>query len=177
MSSCRNYLPFIARFIINRMKNILLKRKYLFLISLLVLLLDQSTKIWASQVVSEKFSITLIPLLINLHLVKNTGAAFSLFTEGTVFLSILSLSVSVGIVLWISKNRFFPLWKGLGISFLLGGCMGNGLDRLRLGYVIDFIELIPINFPIFNCADIAINVAVFCLIIDTVIINDQKQRT
>ena len=53
------------------------------------------------------------------------------------------------------------------MAFLLGGTMGNGLDRWRLGYVTDFIEILPINFPIFNLADIAINLAVICFGIHT----------
>ena len=56
---------------------------------------------------------------------------------------------------------------------MLAGCIGNGIDRFRLGYVIDFIELIPINFPIFNFADIAINIAVICLLVE----NLKKEKT
>ena len=55
---------------------------------------------------------------------------------------------------------------GLGLGFLLGGTIGNGIDRLRLGHVTDFLELMPIQFAIFNWADVAINLAVLCFVID-----------
>ena len=54
----------------------------------------------------------------------------------------------------------------MSFAFLLGGTIGNGLDRWRFGYVTDFIQLIPINFPIFNFADISINIALFLIIFD-----------
>ena len=59
-----------------------------------------------------------------------------------------------------------PSLQGLGIAFLLGGTIGNGLDRWRIGHVTDFLELIPIDFPIFNGADMAINIGAILFIID-----------
>ena len=55
---------------------------------------------------------------------------------------------------------------GLALACLLGGTLGNGIDRWRLGYVTDFLELVPIQFPIFNWADVVINVSVVCFAID-----------
>ena len=55
---------------------------------------------------------------------------------------------------------------GLALGFLLGGTIGNGIDRWRLGHVTDFLELVPIQFPIFNWANVAINLAVLCFAID-----------
>jgi len=52
------------------------------------------------------------------------------------------------------------------MGLLLGGAIGNGLDRWRLGSVVDFLEFVPIAFPVFNVADVAINLAVACLVID-----------
>ena len=150
------------------MKKILLKRKSIFFISTLVILIDQLSKLLVIQLLKSQQSINLIPQLINLRLVQNTGAAFSLFENKTPFLGFLSLCVTIGLVMWIWKSKPLPLLRGLSFSFLLGGCVGNGLDRWRLGYVNDFLELTNINFPIFNGADIAINIAVFCLVIETV---------
>ncbi len=150
------------------MKAHLLKRKSLFLISTLVVLLDQLSKFLVIQLLKGRPSILLVPNLLNLRLVKNTGAAFSLFANSTPFLGLLSFCVSIGLILWLWRSKPLPIFKGIAFSFLLGGCVGNGLDRWRFGYVNDFIELIPINFPIFNGADIAINIAVFCLIIEAI---------
>ena len=149
------------------MNKFLLKRKTLLLISSSVFLIDQLSKSSAIHLLSDRYFFPLVPQIIHFRLVRNTGAAFSLFNNATPFLSLLSLCASLGLIAWIYKSKPLPLLKGLGISFLLGGCIGNGMDRLRLGYVHDFIELVPINFPIFNLADIAINIAVICLLIES----------
>ena len=149
------------------MKKIILKRKSIFFISSSIFLIDQLSKSSVIHLLSDKYFFQLVPQVIHFRIVRNTGAAFSLFNNATPILSFLSLCVSLGLIVWIYQSKPLPIWKGLGISFLLGGCTGNGLDRLRLGYVNDFIELIPVNFPIFNFADIAINIAVICLLIDS----------
>ena len=143
----------------------LLSRKSIFIISFLVILLDQFTKSIAIDLTRNMATIELIPNIVNIHLVRNTGAAFSLFSNSTFILGIISLCVSIGLIYWILRNNKFKILKGLSIAFLLGGCIGNGLDRWRIGHVNDFIQLIPINFPIFNVADIAINLAVILFII------------
>ena len=56
----------------------------------------------------------------------------------------------------------------IGFIFLLGGAAGNGIDRILKGFVIDFLDLIPINFPIFNIADISINIALICFALDII---------
>ena len=150
------------------MKKKHLTSKSLFFISIIVILIDQLSKFWIVQAIGKNKAVTLIPHVINIRLVRNTGAAFSLLENSTNFLGILSFLVSTGLILWIWRCKKMPIIKGIGFSFLLGGCIGNGLDRWLLGYVNDFIELIPINFPIFNAADIAINVALICLIIDNI---------
>ena len=94
------------------------------------------------------------------------GAAFSLFSNATPFLGLLSLIVSVGLIFWLWRFSQISIWQSLAIAFLLGGSLGNGLDRWFLGYVIDFIEIVPFNFPIFNFADIAINLGVLFFVID-----------
>ena len=130
-----------------------------------IVLLDQISKYFAYSFLSNK-NIILIPHLIQLNLVKNTGAAFSILSNSSFFLSFISLLVSLLLLIWISRKKNDRKWQVIAFSFLLGGAMGNGIDRWRLGYVYDFIELIPIKFPIFNIADIAINIAIICLIID-----------
>ena len=136
-------------------------------ISFCISLIDQFSKSVVIHLLSDKYFLQVVPKVIQFRLVKNTGAAFSLFNNATPILSFLSLIVSLALIYWIFQSKPFPLAKGLGLSFLLGGCIGNGLDRWRLGYVNDFIELLPIDFPIFNFADIAINIAVLCLLIET----------
>jgi signal peptidase II len=77
-----------------------------------------------------------------------------------------SLLVSIGIAVWIQRQEQLTLTRSLGVGLLLGGALGNGLDRWRLGYVVDFLALVPVSFPVFNLADVAINLAVLCFAIE-----------
>ena len=143
-----------------------LQRSTTLSIAAAIVLIDQLSKAALSVVLVDGKTMTAIPGILSLQLVHNSGAAFSLFSRSTELLGYLSLLVSVGILVWIGRQRAIPLWQGLATSFLLGGTLGNGLDRWRLGYVVDFLALMPINFPIFNGADIAINLAVLCFGLD-----------
>lgn len=133
-----------------------------------VVLIDQISKAVLADQLSDGRTLTAIPGLLNFHLVHNTGAAFSLLSGSTPWLGLLSLLVAVGLSRWIGRQPQQPRWQGLAGAFLLGGTIGNGLDRWRLGYVVDFLALVPINFPVFNAADIAINLAVACFAIDLI---------
>jgi signal peptidase II len=137
-----------------------LQRSTTLSIAAAIVLIDQLSKAAISAVLVDGKTMTAIPGILSLQLVHNSGAAFSLFSRSTELLGLLSLLVSVGILVWIGRQRAIPLWQGLATACLLGGTLGNGLDRWRLGYVVDFLALVPINFPIFNGADIAINFAV-----------------
>ena len=134
-------------------------------LALAVVLLDQITKAWALQALAEGPR-PFIPGLLDLSLTFNTGAAFSLFTGGATGLGVVSLAVVVAAVVWLQRQSSLPLSRLLGAAFLLGGAAGNGIDRWRSGAVVDFLALVPINFPVFNLADVAINLAVLCLVID-----------
>ena len=135
-------------------------------LSVLIVVLDQLSKHWARGALLPGGSMPFIPGLLQLNLVRNTGAAFSLFRDSSMLLGILSLVVAIGVSIWIWREARRGLWMGLALGFLLGGTIGNGIDRWRLGHVTDFLELVPIQFPIFNWADVAINLAVLCFAID-----------
>ncbi len=153
-----------------------LKRQSIYQISILIIFLDQITKHIARKLLTENLPQVFIPYIFNVRLVKNTGAAFSILTNATPFLSFISLLVALSLIIWIWFNSPTNLWKGFAIAFLLGGTMGNGLDRWFLGHVTDFIEIIPINFPIFNIADISINIAVGCFFIDILKERDRNKQ-
>ena len=135
-------------------------------LSVLMVVLDQLSKHWARDALTPGETMPFVPGLLQLTLVRNTGAAFSLFRDSSLLLGVLSLVVAVGVSIWIWREARRGLWMGLALGFLLGGTIGNGIDRWRLGHVTDFLELVPIQFPIFNWADIAINLAVLCFAID-----------
>ena len=134
-------------------------------VALAVVLLDQTSKVWAVQALAEGPR-PFIPGLLDLSLTFNTGAAFSLFTGGATGLGVVSLAVVVAAVVWLQRQANLPASRLLGAAFLLGGAAGNGIDRWRTGAVVDFLALVPIPFPVFNLADVAINLAVLCLAID-----------
>jgi signal peptidase II len=79
-----------------------------------------------------------------------------------------SLLVALLVLMLIlrSPERSLVAPRLLALGFLLGGAVGNGIDRWRLGAVIDFLALVPVTFPVFNLADVAINLAVVCFAID-----------
>ena len=136
--------------------------------SFFIILADQTSKFSVLNKLGFENSKNIIPNLLNFTLVKNKGAAFSLFSNSTFFLTIISILVSFLLITIILKKPPISYWNSIGIAFLLGGTVGNGIDRLFKGYVLDFLELVPINFPIFNLADISINIALICFLIDIV---------
>ena len=143
-----------------------LPRRSTLLIALLIVVVDQLSKAAASSALQRGQSLPLLPHLLSLQLVHNTGAAFSVLQGSTALLGLLSLGVGIGLILWIWRERVLPFWQALAAAELLGGTVGNGIDRWRLGHVVDFLALEPIDFPIFNAADVAINLAVLCFAID-----------
>ena len=107
-----------------------------------------------------------LPGLLQWRRVENTGAAFSLFHGGVVWLGLISLLVSLGLVLWLLNRPPRRRLNAVAYGLLLAGALGNGLDRWFRGAVVDWIELVPVTFPVFNLADVAINVAVALLLLD-----------
>ena len=138
------------------------KRFYFILLSLLIILSDQFTKNIISRYHKELLNNDLI--LFSIDYVKNYGAAFNLLNGNRIFLSIVSLIVSVILIYFILIKKNITNLDLLSYGFILGGTFGNGIDRLTKGYVIDFINLNFINFPVFNIADISINIGLIFII-------------
>ncbi len=134
--------------------------------ALAVVLSDQLSKLVALQQLSGRGVQPLLPGLLQQRLVFNTGAAFSMLEGNAFALGLVSAAVALGLVFWIQSSGALSRWQSLGLGLLLGGAIGNGLDRWRLGSVVDFLDFVPIQFPVFNLADTAINLAVLCLLID-----------
>ncbi|GGK68790.1 signal peptidase II [Ornithinimicrobium pekingense] len=129
------------------------------------IVLDQVTKLWAERALTLGEPVQVVGDLLRLHLIYNSGAAFSLGTGSTGVLTVVASIISVLIVWQALKVRSLPWAIALGL--LLGGAVGNLVDRFfrapapGLGHVVDFLRL-P-NFPIFNVADIGVTTAA-CLI-------------
>ena len=165
----------IKTYIDNQMISLKITRMKTITYSFYIILLDQVSKFLVLSVFDFERSKSIIPYLLNFTLVKNKGAAFSLFSDSTNVLTIISIIVSLILITIILKYPPKSFWNLLGLAYLLGGTIGNGIDRLFRGYVIDFIELVPINFPIFNLADVAINISLVCFLIDIIRTKDKKK--
>ena len=136
------------------------------LLALAVLVADQWSKSWVLSHLEPGRLHPFLPGLLALQRVSNTGAAFSLFKNSVGILGLVSLAVSAAVLLWILWKPPHGLWPSLALGFLLGGAAGNGLDRWNHGAVTDFLATVPFSFPVFNLADVAINLAVACFALD-----------
>jgi signal peptidase II len=133
-------------------------------VALGTLSLDRATKAWVMQTMTIGQTLPFWPGVFHFTYVTNTGAAFSLFTQGSGWLRWLSLAVSIGLMILAIWGPVLNRWEQAGYGFILGGALGNGLDRFAFGQVIDFLDFRLIQFPVFNLADISINLGLACLI-------------
>ena len=135
---------------------------YFLSLSILIVLIDQITKylmFYNYQIFINKDF-----LLFKLDFVKNYGAAFNILSGNRIFLSIISIIFTIILFyLILRKNTSYTL-DLYSYSLILGGTIGNGIDRIVKGFVIDFINLNIINFPVFNIADISINIGFIFLL-------------
>jgi signal peptidase II len=130
-----------------------------FLLGILIIVADQATKYLSFQYLMNKKPIVLIENLLELHFVKNYGAAFGILQNQRFFFIAITSIVLVGMSVYMIRNRNkLTQVANLAMGFLLGGALGNLIDRIRLGYVVDFIkvDLRIYDFPVFNIADIFI---------------------
>jgi signal peptidase II len=143
------------------------KLRLLLIVAALVVALDQLSKLWVRANVSQIYDIELLPGFLDLVHVLNYGAIFGLFSNHTEIFTALGIAGSVIILVFL---YYFPPATTVGMlsfALILGGVVGNLIDRLHLGYVIDFISIHLqelFYWPPFNIADAALTVGVFILI-------------
>ena len=135
---------------------------YFFSLSIFIVLIDQFTKYLIFY--NQKNFLNKDFLLFKLDFVKNYGAAFNIFSGSRVFLSLISIFFSILLIYLIFRKNTLNSFDLYSYSFILGGTIGNGIDRILRGYVIDFINLNIINFPVFNIADVSINIGFIILL-------------
>ena len=139
------------------------------ILTIIFLVIDIISKLVISNLMNVNASIMVIKNFFYITYVRNTGAAWSIFSGKTLGLIIVSLLIIVFLLYYISKNK--PKYKIEKISYamILGGAFGNLIDRIIYGYVIDFLDfnIFGYNYPIFNLADSFIFVGVLLLIIFT----------
>ena len=137
------------------------------LITLLVLMLDLVSKIVVVNYLELGESVKLIDKFLYLTYVRNTGAAWSILANNTYIISLISLVIIIGLIWYIYNNKINSKCEKVGYALVLGGAIGNLVNRIIYGYVIDFIDVKIFNYdyPIFNLADIFIVVGVILLVI------------
>ena len=139
---------------------------YIWLIVALVLTVaDQLSKALIVSNLSETARIVCIPGVVDIVYVENTGAAFSMLSAHTWLLGLVSAAFCAAIAVYMAKMKFTDKRYQIIGGMLLGGALGNGIDRIFRGFVVDFIELAFVRFPVFNIADIAITLGAVLLVV------------
>lgn len=144
-----------------------LKNRLFWIAAIIGLVLDQLSKYWVVQNFNLEETRPLLPEVFHFTYVTNTGAAFSLLTGKADLLRWLSLAVSLGLMALAWFGGVLNVFEQLGYGFILGGALGNGVDRFFAGRVVDFLDFRLIQFPVFNLADVFINIGIVCLLIAT----------
>ena len=150
-----------------------------FVLAAVVIVADQASKYWILSVLGLQEGQS-IPIVGPLHLtgVWNHGVSFGLLTANHDLArwAFVTFSLIVAVVLagWVRKTER-PLF-GTALGFLIGGAVGNAIDRVRFGAVADFIDVSRLHFPwVFNVADAAINVGIVCLLLD-MLMQDRQEK-
>lgn len=133
-------------------------------IILILTICDQLLKSWVASSIVLGGSKQLIPGIIELTNLRNSGAAWSIFEGQQTFFTIITIVaiIVIGYFIWQYRKNISVL---IGLSLIMAGTIGNFIDRLRQGYVVDMFETTFINFPIFNIADMCLTIGVIWLII------------
>ena len=143
---------------------------------------DQALKLWITANLDLYGTMPLLPGIVELKYIQNTGGGFSILTGHTWLLTVLTV-VLMSVIGWLMVKKIFThplaMWT---LTLILGGGIGNLLDRLRLGYVVDMFNLQFMNYPVFNIADIcvvcgAIGFAVYYLLLHDKVTKKEMQKT
>lgn len=140
-----------------------------FILTFVIIAIDQFTKYLAIINLKGSRPIMIIPDFLKLIYVENYGAAFGILKDKKVFFIVITLAVVVVISLFLFKYYAkLNIFMKLGLALLIGGAIGNLIDRVRFGYVVDFISVRLFNayeYPVFNVADMSIVVGTIMVLI------------
>jgi len=149
---------------------------YYILIAIIVGI-DQFVKNWTVANLNLLEAKEVIPGLLSLFYLQNDGAAWGIFS-GQMWLFYLITLVVVGVLFYmLHKEGKDSRLLSIGLSFMIGGALGNFIDRLHLSYVVDMFKLDFINFPIFNVADVALTIGVILMLIYMLVTPEEKMKT
>lgn len=139
------------------------------ILSIILLIVDQISKLLVVKLIDINHAIEIIKNFFYLTYTHNTGAAFSILTGQRIFLILVAVVILIIIFNYLIKNKVEGKINTLAFSLIIGGSLGNLLDRIIRGYVVDFLDfkIFGYNFPVFNLADTFIVVGVLLLLIMT----------
>lgn len=126
---------------------------YLAIIILIIIILDQLTKYWAANHLKPKGTITIVKDFFSLTYVENRGAAFGILQNQRWLFITLTIVICIGMLYYLYVEDDLNPMLRMSLYFVLGGAIGNLIDRIKHGYVIDMFHFTFINFPVFNVAD------------------------
>ena len=143
--------------------------KKIFYLSSIFLIIDIIIKLIIKNTLITYQSIKIINNFFYITYVKNTGAAWSILSGKQLFLILFSLIVIISLMIYLIKKKEYSKLEIIGYSLLISGSVGNLIDRVVYGYVIDYLDfyIFNYNFPIFNIADTCIVIGIMVLFIDT----------
>ena len=143
-----------------------MKRKVSIFISILLLIaLDQAVKWYVVKAIPLGGMRSFIPKVVSLTYLKNSGAAFSMLENQQWFFTIITIIAMGAAFVYLYRHIKGSLWLLLGLTLIISGGIGNFIDRVRQGFVVDMFHLDFMNFAIFNVADIYLTVGVGLLLI------------
>ncbi|HEM3560689.1 signal peptidase II [Streptococcus suis] len=141
-------------------------RKFGFpLLAAVLIAIDQYVKAWTVANIELDSVREFLPGFMSLAYLRNYGAAWSILQNQQWFFTIVTIVVLIGLVWYYIRQIKGNLWTLFSLSLMMAGALGNFIDRVRLGYVVDMFHLDFINFPIFNVADMCLSVGVGLLFI------------
>lgn len=142
----------------------------MFIMAIIFLLTDQISKLLVVNFLNSSNSVVLVKDFFYLTYVHNTGAAFSILTGKRIFLVIVAIIIITILIFYLRKNPPKEKFVKVSYALIIGGSLGNLIDRVVRGYVVDFIDvkIFDYNFPIFNLADTFIVIGVLILLIEMI---------
>ncbi|MEN8236348.1 MAG: signal peptidase II [Pseudomonadota bacterium] len=148
------------------------------IIAFVILIMDQVTKWLVLDALSDLKRVVIVPGFFDFSLAWNRGVSFSMFSSSAEFmpwvLSGIAILIVLGLLWWLAKVD--TLMVSCGIGMIIGGAVGNLIDRLRFGAVVDFLDfyLVGYHWPTFNIADCAVTVGVGLILLDSWLMSKQS---
>jgi len=144
---------------------------------ILITVFDQLTKLAAVKELMQIGTIPVLPDIFHLTYCENSGAGFGVFASYTKVLSVITLLIVAAAIIFVVMKRPQNRLLMTALTFMTGGAIGNLVDRIRLGYVVDFLDFRLIHFPIFNIADCFVTVGAVIFAVYVIFLSEKKEQT